>query len=84
MSAIYPFPAPYRADRGTIHIWGDAVQGFSVSHESSSGGSWGEILGPFERGNDAIAAAYALNLDTYSGSCNVAVSDAALREMEAL
>ena len=77
MSAIYPFPAPHRDRVGTIHVWGDRRQGFSFSHESASGDSWGELHGPYATGQQAIAGAYALNRDVYGSACNVLVSDAA-------
>lgn len=78
--SIVPFPRPRRDARGTIHVMGDSVAGFLVSHESSSGNSWGELHGPFERGHEAITAAYLLNRDQYEGRCNVSVCDAALQD----
>jgi hypothetical protein len=66
--------------RGTIHVTGNAVDGFEIGHESSSGGSWGSFSGPYRSGEDAITAAYALNRDTYEGVCNVFVCDAALQD----
>ncbi|TKD52060.1 hypothetical protein [Sphingomonas baiyangensis] len=77
MSHIIPFPAR-RSDRhGTVHVFGDRIEGFTVSHESASGDSWGGAIGPFDRGQDAIAAAYALNRDEYGGQCDVFICDAA-------
>ena len=80
MSAIYPFPAPHRDRVGTIHVWGDRTEGFSFSHESASGNSWGDVHGPFATGQDAITRAYAHNRDSYGGSCNVFVNDAAIQD----
>jgi hypothetical protein len=76
---IFAFPAAQPADRSTIHVFGDRVEGFSVSHESRSGDSWGEIHGPYDTGQEAITAAYALNRDVYESTCNVFVCDAALQ-----
>jgi hypothetical protein len=78
MGRIIPLPV-CAFGRATIHVMGDAVDGFEVSHESASGDSWGALIGPFKDGQSAIVAAYALNRDEYAGTCNVAVSDAALQ-----
>lgn len=81
MSAIYPFHTPHRNWVGTIHVWGDRIEGFSFSHESASGNSWGDVHGPFSAGQDAIARAYAHNRDSYGGSCNVLVCEAAMADL---
>ncbi|WP_267386175.1 hypothetical protein [Sphingomonas sp. GC_Shp_3] len=76
---VLSFPSRGNADRGTIHVWGDRVDGFQVSHESASGNSWGEIL-DFRSGADAITAAHTLNRNQYQGRCEVLVIDAALQD----
>lgn len=76
---VVPFPTRRTDLSGTIHVMGDRVDGFQVSHESSSGNSWGEAF-PFERGQDAITFAYTLNRDQYAGQCEVHVCDAAAQE----
>jgi hypothetical protein len=80
MSRVLQMRVPHRDDRGTVHVYGDCVDGFHVSHESASGNSWGEQHGPYARGADAITVAYALNRDVYGGICNVAVSDSAVQD----
>lgn len=77
--SVLPFPSARRDDRGTIHVMGDAVEGFQVSHESASGNSWGALHGPYTSGERAISVAYALNRDEYGGACNVWVCDAAVQ-----
>lgn len=77
---ILPLRVSHRDREGTIHVTGDRVEGFTVSHESSSGSSWGEIHGPYQTGQEAIAAAYALNRDQYGGNSNVFVCDAAVED----
>jgi hypothetical protein len=77
--SVHPFPAPPRDRRGVIHVMGDAVEGFSVWHESASGSSWGAKCDPLPSGQEAITAAYALNRDDYDGECDVWVCDAAIQ-----
>ena len=77
MARIIPFPVDRRDAHGVVHVMGDSVDGFRISHESASGESWGSFLGPFRDGQKAIAAAYALNRDQYDGACDVSVCDAA-------
>ncbi len=77
MSHIIPFPTNREHRHGIVHVMGDRVNGFGVSHESASGDSWGEFLGPFRDGQEAIATAYALNRDRYGGACDVHICDAA-------
>jgi hypothetical protein len=79
---VLPFPLPPRPYTGTVHVMGDAVARYEVAHESSSGNSWGSFTGPFRHGQDAIAAAFALNRDVYSGGCDVAICEPALRERD--
>lgn len=76
---VLSFPSRRSGDQGNIHVWGDRVDGFQVSHESASGNSWGEIH-DFRSGADAITAAHKLNRDQHDGRCAVFVSDAALQD----
>jgi hypothetical protein len=76
---VIPFPIRRNIDNGTVHVMGDAVAGFEVAHESSSGSSWGGFTW-YARGQDAIIAAYALNRDAYAGECDVFVCDAAVQD----
>lgn len=78
MSHIIPFPLKRPdADRhGIVHVMGDTVDGFEIGHESASGGSWGGFSW-YRTGQEAIAAAYALNRDQYGGACDVFICDAA-------
>ncbi|AYJ86891.1 hypothetical protein D3Y57_14265 [Sphingomonas paeninsulae] len=76
---ILPMRTPHRDRHGTIHVQGDSVDGFTVSHESSSGSSWGELHGPFPLGQSAIAFAYGLNRDEHEGVCNISICDGAVR-----
>lgn len=62
---------------GTIHVWGDQVDGYSVSQESETGNSWGEVQ-TFPDAETAIAAAHDLNGRAYEGLCRLCISDAAL------
>jgi len=78
--SVHPFPSAPRDRCGKIHVMGDSVDGFQVSHESSSGDSWCALHGPYSTGQAAITAAYALNRDEYRGACNVFVCDAALQD----
>ncbi|WP_010161378.1 hypothetical protein [Sphingomonas sp. PAMC 26617] len=81
MSArILLLPQRQRENRGTVHVMGDKIDGFEIGHESSSGNSWGSFAGPFATGEEAITAAYALNRDTYGGTCDVWVCDAAVQD----
>ncbi|WP_294244725.1 hypothetical protein [uncultured Sphingomonas sp.] len=84
MSAcIIPMRLPRLPYRGTVCVMGSRVTGFQVGHESSSGDSWGNFLGPFADGRDAIAVAYALNRDVYLGGCDVEICDDALADQRA-
>lgn len=80
---VIPFPRQLGsrgADvHGTVHVMGDSADGFYVSHESRSGDSWGAMFGPYNTGQEAITAAYALNRDDYGGGCEVFVCDAAVQ-----
>lgn len=71
-AVVIPLLPARPASVGTIHIMGDAVTGFTVSHESASGGSWGELHGPYRDPVDAIGKAHALNRD-YGGRCALAI-----------
>ncbi|WP_267381772.1 MULTISPECIES: hypothetical protein [unclassified Sphingomonas] len=73
--SVHLFPLS-RPEGGTIHVWGDRLDGFTVSHESASGGSWGEMCGPYASGQEAITAAVSLNVE-YGGSCQIVACDAA-------
>jgi hypothetical protein len=80
--SIIPFPLGHgnhgNGDlHGTVHGMGDSAEGFYVSHESRSGNSWGAMFGPYDTGQEAITAAYALNRDDYDNGCEVYVCDAA-------
>jgi len=79
---ILRLPLPALPFRGTVCVMGDKATGFEVGHESSSGDSWGSFSGPYANGQDAIAAAYALNRDVYLGGCDVEICDAALRDRD--
>lgn len=74
---VIPIGIEHRDKSGTVHVMGDKSTGFQVSHESSSGNSWGACHGPFPDGQTAIEFAYRFNRDTYAGGCNVSVCDAA-------
>lgn len=74
--SIHPFPAPFRGTRGTVHVFGDQLEGFTVTHESASGSSWGAAE-TYATGEEAITAAYTMNHDVYGGGCDVSVCDAA-------
>ncbi|NNG59778.1 hypothetical protein [Sphingomonas paucimobilis] len=76
---ILPFPHRRDDRHGVIHVMGDRVSGFEIGHESASGNSWGSFSS-YATGEEAIAAAYALNRDTYEGVCDVFVCDAALQD----
>ena len=83
MSAhVVPLPLPPRPLNGTVHVMGDKSTGFEVGHESASGSSWGSFSGPYDRGQDAIAAALALNRDAYAGGCDISICDAALQDRD--
>lgn len=77
---IIPMSLPVLPYRGTVCVMGDKATGFQVGHESASGNSWGEFSEPFANGQDAIAAAFALNRDVYLGGCNVTICEAALAD----
>ena len=77
---VIPFPSRQDDRHGTVCVMGDRVEGFEVGHESASGNSWGNFSGPYRTGQEAIAAAYALNRDEYGGECNVSVCDAAVQD----
>jgi len=79
---VLPFPLPSRPYAGTVCVMGDKATGFEVGHESASGNSWGSFTGPFRRGQDAIAAAFALNRDVYFGGCDVSICEPALRDRD--
>lgn len=75
---IIPLGLPIDDRHGIVHVmeaWGG---GFEIGHEGSSGSSWGNFRGPYVDAQEAIAAAYALNRDEYSGRCAVSICDAAL------
>lgn len=67
---------------GTVVVMGGKETGFQVGHESSSGNSWGSFSGPYVNGVDAIAAAFALNRDTYEGGCDVEICAEALADRD--
>jgi hypothetical protein len=73
---VIPFPTHSDSRHGTIHVMGDSVDGFEVGHESRSGSSWGNFA-HYSTGQEAIAAAYALNRDEYGSECDVFICDAA-------
>lgn len=77
---VIPLPSRHNDRNGTVCVMGEAVAGFEVAHESSSGNSWGNFSGPYRTGQEAITAAYALNRDSYSGECDVFVCDAAVQD----
>lgn len=77
---IIPLRIARDDDRGTVHVMGDRAAGFEIGQESASGNSWGSFAGPFATGQEAIAAAYALNRDQYGGECSVFVCDAAIQD----
>lgn len=79
---VIPLPLPARPYGGTVCVMGDKRSGFEVAHESASGDSWGSFSGPYDRGQDAITAAFALNRDTYFGGCDVSICEAALLDRE--
>ena len=79
---ILPMALPANPYNGTICVMGDKATGFEVGHESASGNSWGSFSGPYERGQDAIAAAYALNRDVYLGGCDVQICKPALQDRD--
>jgi hypothetical protein len=68
MGEVIRFPAPARDDRrGVVHVMPCEAGGYFVSHESSSGSSWGELLGPFDHIDIAIGAASHLASRQYGG-----------------
>ncbi len=73
-------PAP--GFRGIVHVMRADGGGFTVSHESDSGDSWGEILGPFDQATHAIGMAHRVNGTQYAGQCAVVVCPEALAETE--
>ena len=73
-------PAPTVRYSGTVRVMGNKALGFEVAHESASGDSWGNFSGPYPNGNDAIAAANALNRDAYNGDCKVEICPDALAD----
>ena len=81
MSNILAFPRARDGSRGIVHVMPRKSGGFEIGHESASGNSWGFFAGPFDRGQTAIAAAYALNRDQLDGSCNVAICHEALADI---
>lgn len=78
--SIIPFPRTRKETRGCVHVMGDTETGFEIGHESESGGSWGSFSGPYKTGQEAIAAAYALNRDQYAGISEVYICSAALAD----
>ncbi len=82
-AAILRFPLPERPYHGTVRVMGDKLTGFQVGHEGASGNSWGNFSGPYDRGQDAIDAALALNRDEYRGGCDITICDAALADRDA-
>lgn len=81
MSArVLSFPSRRDDHHGIVHVMGDQLVGFEIGHESASGNSWGSFSGPYSTGQEAIAAAYALNRDTYGSVCEVSVCDAASQD----
>ena len=57
-------------NHGTIHV--HLINGdiFEACHESSSGNSWGSFE-HFDNAQDAVAAGYRINRETYHGRCDV-------------
>lgn len=78
---IIPFPTARRERRGTIHVMTGGAEGFEIGHESASGDSWGSFE-TFGTAQEAIAAAHALNRETYEGVCDVFVCDEARPRVE--
>lgn len=78
---VIPLPLPARPYGGTVCVMGDKRNGFEVAHESASGDSWGGFTS-YTHGQEAIAAAYAMNRDQYAGQCNVSICEAALLDRE--
>lgn len=78
---VIPFPRVALPYQGTVCVMGDRIHGFQVAHESASGSSWGSFS-DYTRGQDAIAAAYAINRDVYLGGCNVSICEAALQDRD--
>lgn len=76
---VIAFPSRRPVFSGTVCVSGDSVDGFQVAHESASGESWGSFS-EHRTGQEAIAAAYALNRDTYNGECDVFICDAAAQD----
>ncbi|KQM98738.1 hypothetical protein [Sphingomonas sp. Leaf25] len=68
--------------RGTVHVMPAEHGGFTVSHESENGNSWGEMLGPFDQAANAVGIAHRLNAVQYAGQCAVVVCAGALAEIE--
>lgn len=79
---VLVFPLPARPYGGTVRVMGNKETGFEVGHGSASGNSWGSFSGPYDRGQDAITAAYVLNRDTYFGGCDVSICEAALLDRD--
>ena len=82
MGAIVHFPFQRSHSCGTIHVMGDGRTGFEIGHESAFGSSWGSFAGPFARVGDAIAAAHALNRNTYGGLCEICAGDTVQGEVQ--
>jgi hypothetical protein len=74
---LHQLPVQQREGHGAIHVWGEKP--FTVSHESASGNSWGELF-EYETGEAAITAAYAMNRDQYGGLCAVHICDEAVQD----
>ncbi|MBW6528724.1 hypothetical protein KZ813_17925 [Sphingomonas sp. RHCKR7] len=74
---IIPLGLPRDPRHGIVHVMGNSAEGFEVAHESGSGSSWGNFQGPYADPQEAIAAAYILNRDEYSGQCAVSICDEA-------
>lgn len=81
--SVIPFPLKRsNLGSGIIHVYGDRIDGYRVSHEGPSGGSWGNQRRYADPG-DAISAAYAMNRDDYDGDCEVYVSDGVVDDANA-
>lgn len=71
-----------RSDRfgGCLHLMPSQGGGYDVSHESSSGDSWGALEGPYQLAETAIQVAHDMARNTYGG-CEVSTCTAALRDV---
>jgi len=74
MGSISVLPTHRRDDRGCIHVWRLDDGSFEVGHESRSGNSWGNFH-VYDTADEAVASAFAMNRDDYSGQCDVDVRE---------